>query len=371
MAQDIGLLLRGLGAAVSNQVPQFRQQMAQEQEARMRQQEFEAEQAQRAQQGRMQNFEMMQARQQASFQDADAALKLAAAGNYEQIIALAEDRMNLDRQLGGPLEGDMTPMLYNMARRAAAGDRQAAGVLNLQLAQVVERGLAQGILQRPEEVKGVEVAGRLVDPFTGRVIYEPTAEPSVITPQSPIGKVQADIAAGLIPQELGEQLIAAETAGAQRTQAEAQQRMQSAATQKQLMNDEALRALSLTESLIKNPNLKSAVGSIQGRFVPTLRAGTADVEVAFDELKNLLTMGNLERMTGVLSESDIRLIASAASGLDLRMSDEAATAKLVQIRDRLAAKLKEKGMIPADYGTPGQVSGRVQRTPINWNDLPE
>ncbi len=162
MAQDIGLLLRGLGAAVSNQVPQFRQQMAQEQEARMRQQEFEAAQAQRAQQGRMQNFEMMQARMQASFQDADAALKLAAAGNYEQIIALAEDRMNLDRQLGGPLEGDMTPMLYNMARRAAAGDRQAAGVLNLQLAQVVERGLAQGILQRPEMEEKVYRPGDVV-----------------------------------------------------------------------------------------------------------------------------------------------------------------------------------------------------------------
>lgn len=151
MAQDIGLLLRGLGAAVSNTVPQFRQQMAQEQEARMRQQEFEAAQAQRAQQGRMQNFEMMQARQQAAMQDADAALRLAASGNYEAIIALAEDRMRLDKQLGGPMEGDITPMLANMARRAAIGDRQAASQIEYQLAQVVERGLAQGILQRPEE----------------------------------------------------------------------------------------------------------------------------------------------------------------------------------------------------------------------------
>jgi hypothetical protein len=150
MAQDIGLLLRGLGAAVSNQVPQFRQQMAQEQEAQMRQQEFQAQQEQRMRQGEMQNMEMMQARQQATFQDADAALRLAATGNYEAIIALAEDRMQLDQRLGGPLKGDNTAMLASMARRAAMGDAQAANQLNLQLAGVVEQGLARGILQRPE-----------------------------------------------------------------------------------------------------------------------------------------------------------------------------------------------------------------------------
>jgi hypothetical protein len=151
MANDPALLLRGLGAAFSNTVPQLRQDLASEREAQMRQQEFEAIQGQRAQQGRMQNFEMMQARQQAALKDADAALKLAASGNYEQIIALADDRMNLDEQLGGSLEGDMTPMLKNMAQRAAAGDRQAASQLNYQLTQVVARGYASGALSMPQE----------------------------------------------------------------------------------------------------------------------------------------------------------------------------------------------------------------------------
>jgi hypothetical protein len=162
MANDPALLLRGLGAAFSNTVPQLRQDLASEREAQMRQQEFEALQGQRAQQGRMQNFEMMQARQQAALKDADAALKLAASGNYEQIIALADDRMNLDEQLGGSLEGDMTPMLKNMAQRAAAGDRQAASQLNYQLTQVVARGYASGALempevQRPEIIPGASI----------------------------------------------------------------------------------------------------------------------------------------------------------------------------------------------------------------------
>jgi hypothetical protein len=151
MAQDIGLLLRGLGAAVSNQVPQFRQQMAQEQQDRMRQQEYEAQQAQRAQQGRMQNVEMMQARQQATAQNLDAGLKMAARGDWESIIALGEDRMRIDQQLGGSLENDMTPMFVNMARRAAAGDAMAGSMLTSQLAQGVSAMYDRGLLQKPEE----------------------------------------------------------------------------------------------------------------------------------------------------------------------------------------------------------------------------
>lgn len=150
MAQDIGLLLRGLGAAVSNQVPQFRQQMAQEQQDRMRQQEYEAQQAQRAQQARMQNVEMMQARQQATAQDLDAGLKMAARGDWEGIVALGQDRMRIDQQLGGSLENDMTPMFVNMARRAAAGDAMAGSMLTSQLAQGVSAMYDRGLLQKPE-----------------------------------------------------------------------------------------------------------------------------------------------------------------------------------------------------------------------------
>jgi len=159
MAQDIGLLLRGLGAAVSNQVPQFRQQMAQEQQDRMRQQEYEAQQAQRAQQARMQNVEMMQARQQATAQDLDAGLKMAARGDWEGLIALGEDRMKIDQQLGGSLKNDMTPMFVNMARRAAAGDAMAGSMLTSQLAQGVSAMYDRGLLQRqqPEIIPGSSV----------------------------------------------------------------------------------------------------------------------------------------------------------------------------------------------------------------------
>lgn len=180
MAQDIGLLLRGLGAAVSNQVPQFRQQMMADQENQMRQQEFQAQQEQRMRQAEMQNMEMMQARQQAAFQDADAAIRLAAAGNYEAIIALAEDRMQLDKRLGGPMKGDQTPMLANMARRAAMGDAEAARQLNFQLLGVVEQGRSRGVLQMPEAVAP--------KPLSEDYIID-TADGPMVVMQQPDGKV--------------------------------------------------------------------------------------------------------------------------------------------------------------------------------------
>jgi hypothetical protein len=70
-------------------------------------------------------------------------------------------------------------------------------------------------------------------------------------------------------------------------------------------------------------------------------------------------------MTGVLTDRDINLLASAASGLDLRMSDASAVAKLNEIKARLVVRLKEKGLIPPDYGTPGVSSGQVQRNGVS------
>jgi hypothetical protein len=47
------------------------------------------------------------------------------------------------------------------------------------------------------------------------------------------------------------------------------------------------------------------------------------------------------------------------------MSDEAVVAKLNEIKSRLVMRLKEKGLIPPDYGTPGVSSGQVQRNGVS------
>ena len=175
MAQDIGLLLRGLGASFSNQVPQFRQEMAQEREAQMRQMEFERQQKAFGQQERMQNVEMMQARRNAAFQDAEVALKLGAMGNWEQVKALLEDRMAIDQELGGSLEGDFTPGLMELARQAQMGNSDAMNQFNRALLPVVAEGKARGVIVPPKSeilpANRVTPQGQVFsqDPSTGEI----------------------------------------------------------------------------------------------------------------------------------------------------------------------------------------------------------
>lgn len=146
MAQDIGLLLRGLGAAVTNQVPQFRQELAQ----RQQQQELER---QRAREAQMQDFEMMQQLQNTTFQDAQALSELLKPGvmNIEGALSLLEDRQDLIGQIGINLPNDPTPMLYENLRRAAIGDANALNTARNMAGALTVQGINRGVLKLPEE----------------------------------------------------------------------------------------------------------------------------------------------------------------------------------------------------------------------------
>lgn len=78
------------------------------------------------------------------------------------------------------------------------------------------------------------------------------------------------------------------------------------------MND----IVNLATGLIKNTNLPDVVGGFD-TLTPTFFGTSQDVLNTANRLKNLLTLENLDLMTGVLSESDIRILASAASGLNV------------------------------------------------------
>jgi hypothetical protein len=99
---------------------------------------------------------------------------------------------------------------------------------------------------------------------------------------------------------------------------------------------EAQRAFDLTSKMLNNlSGLEGASGPISSRL-PSFRQGTLDFESDMKELENLLTLGNLGRMTGVLSETDIRILANAASGLDAGGSEERMLNKLMEIQGRLS-----------------------------------
>jgi hypothetical protein len=93
---------------------------------------------------------------------------------------------------------------------------------------------------------------------------------------------------------------------------------------------------SLVEEIKNDTALPNAVGPISKRL-PTIKGKTADFEFKVQQLKSLLTIENLGIMKGVLSDSDIKILSSAASALDLGMSEEGFKKELENIAEKVAA----------------------------------
>ena len=92
-------------------------------------------------------------------------------------------------------------------------------------------------------------------------------------------------------------------------------------------------------ALLQHPGRSGAFGVLDARL-PTFRQGTRDAEILRDRVKAMLTMENMNKMKGVLSDSDMKILQQASTSLDGSMSDQAAVAELTrvqQIMDRVAS----------------------------------
>ena len=158
MAQDIGLLLRGLGASFSNQVPQFRQELAQ-------QREDEYTRQQRARQAQMQDIKMMQDFETASFQDALTLTQMLAPEvmNVEGALNFLEDRREQIsglEKMGLAIRNDPTEMLYNNLRRyAGSGDAAALSSVRNLAGAYTAMGVGRGVIKLPEAKAATPIAG--------------------------------------------------------------------------------------------------------------------------------------------------------------------------------------------------------------------
>ena len=86
----------------------------------------------------------------------------------------------------------------------------------------------------------------------------------------------------------------------------------------------------LSEELLKHPGMPGAFGLLQSKGM-TLRQPTRDAELIRDSIVDLLTVENLDLMSGVLSETDIQILRGAATTLSAEMSDQDAIAELNRI----------------------------------------
>ncbi|OED34071.1 hypothetical protein AB832_08190 [Flavobacteriaceae bacterium (ex Bugula neritina AB1)] len=115
---------------------------------------------------------------------------------------------------------------------------------------------------------------------------------------------------------------------------------------KQVKQQEAItstqQTLESVNELLNAPGFEAAVGTT-GAF-PTLPGSeAADFETALDSFIGNLTLENMGKMSGVLSDSDIKMIKSASSGLSVKMSEGAFKKRLQKIKDRLEEKLAAQG----------------------------
>lgn len=122
----------------------------------------------------------------------------------------------------------------------------------------------------------------------------------------------------------------AATARADQAEVKAQDAKQKAEAAKATKAEVEQAARDLLEPGIVDA-VKSVYGAYQGA-IPSLREGTIDAEAKVDRLVDMLTLENTSKMTGVLSESDIKILQRAGTILaNKRISDKAALEEIKRI----------------------------------------
>jgi hypothetical protein len=201
----------------------------------------------------------------------------------------------------------------------------------------------------------------------------PEVRPPMRMPATPATGA-ADLYAGLSSQEAAILQAEQEELSLQRERAKAEEERRKAEEeravaeelrtaaaseeQESLARNEALSVLGLLRGRFLNPAVygdaiyNAATGPIEGNqegasLTSYLPFGASPQEVTnfsddFNNLNNLLTVGNLGRLKGVLSDSDIALIRDAASGLKRTSSPELLKARMAQIEAVISDRLRTK-----------------------------
>lgn len=108
------------------------------------------------------------------------------------------------------------------------------------------------------------------------------------------------------------------------------------------------RGIALLDSILANAELADVVGSIEGSDESVLpfggkkirSDGEANAIADIEEAGNIFTAENLKLMSGVLSETDIKILSNLAGGaLNRLRSEERFVTDVTEMRDRLASQI--------------------------------
>lgn len=100
------------------------------------------------------------------------------------------------------------------------------------------------------------------------------------------------------------------------------------------------RAIELLTGILDSPELDDVLGSVEGAIDFRLQDSEAELISDIEEAGNILTADNLSLMSGVLSETDIKILANLAGGALIRTRSEARFIEdVTKLRDKLKAEL--------------------------------
>lgn len=214
------------------------------------------------------------------------------------------------------------------------------------------------VLERYESRKIIDVGGvpHLLNPASGTITpgqitdagFQATGEPR---PYQPDGSRQVQqeprkepITTETVAESEAEITRQTETAKqeAKAGGPEAQRQRQKAVSQARKDVAGFRDITSQASAIADNPDYVDSLTGITGT-IPAIPGTTKyDAKVAFDRLKDTLTLGNLEKMSGILSDSDIKILRSAASGLEPGMSEDAFTNRINKIRSVFQKKTEQE-----------------------------
>lgn len=102
--------------------------------------------------------------------------------------------------------------------------------------------------------------------------------------------------------------------------------------------------------LINDPALGASTGFFGSRLpsLKTLTGATTDFKRSFEQIKSALTVGNLGLMSGVLSETDVQILANEATKLNLDLSKDEFIKEAKNLHSFYVSKVLEKPFVDLD-----------------------
>ena len=156
--------------------------------------------------------------------------------------------------------------------------------------------------------------------------------------------------------KLEQQIIEDNSAKSQREKIEFEQQQQGKEDQREAL-------LYNVNELLKPENresLNAITGPMQSRL-PTVRPESLRIENLLNQTQDMLTLENIPKMSGPLSDRDIEMLRSAAAGqLDKRLGDEAIVGALTRVRDALGGNSPTPQINVDDY-TLDDIEAEIKR----------